>query len=344
MKFLIIIMLATQFIFADVNQLLEARYFKLNQPGVKYDNAVVSRYQVRYQDQVFENYKFLFSGSVYGQSGFLGNRDLDSLKETGILEALYIERSSAEDSLKFGRQFITLGVSRFYLPFNNVFNQINVTDPWQELTGKEALNYTRYFDAYTSVSLICAQENYYPDKTYTMIYKTTYGLTELHLYLLDQYQFEEKAYGLTLKGEQGVGWWVETKTTFNKDRVSTGETVLGLDYTFDLGESLYVSWENVRNGYGAETPADYPTVTRTSYKNKNYNIVSLRQTINEDLLLNVLDYYSHDNSFMLNSFIDYIYSDYLKFICGSTAFYGAKDGEFSPKRGSVVYGFIQYNF
>lgn len=216
-----------------------------------------------------DRYLMMVSGTVMNHYGILKETEYE-------LDRAYLDLYSAWGVVTVGKQRIAWGNSYFF-NLVDLFNTVDLFDPKGELAGIDGLsvkwNLTETAQA-EGVILPVAKAS---QSDYGLKFKYTLGLFDMTLSglkksALNTAVLERSAYVLEMKGEfsnTSPGVWFQY--ALNSDEFATRTEdyqsyVLGCDYTFKIGNGLYVLGEYLRDGLG-EVDRYYCT---SEYNLRNY--------------------------------------------------------------------------
>ncbi|MCL5020025.1 MAG: hypothetical protein M1426_06140 [Patescibacteria group bacterium] len=238
---------------------------------------------------------FTFHGFFKQRTGFL-----DPVANTGVStteQLLRIDRANIQITyphadIMIGMQRIAWGRSMLWSPFD-VFRRVNLIEPREEVRGVNALKLTIPVTSLTNIQAVYMPEERLNESPAGIRFMSAAGKTDLAFSAIYNRNnlLEQKITGIDLKGEFHIGWWMEyayysekilpnrpyipllLHTTYNR-------TVMGIDYTFNTGNGLYVMAEYYRDGSGkSDKMYDYQKL-----------FGGYRYTLARDYLLSNLNY------------------------------------------------------
>lgn len=186
------------------------------------------------------------------------------------LDRAYFQLSKKKIQLIAGMQRISLGKSFIWSPFD-VFNRVNMLEPLEEKRGVNAVKFTYYPSNLSRIMFIVSPSETLSESRLGFITDFNYKNTDFQLGLISDYDGFRKRYiaGFNLKSEIEVGYWIETAFIKQENYLPGGilqlegnkkwytTFILGIDYTFDIGNGLYMMAEYFNDNSGASNPGDY---------------------------------------------------------------------------------------
>jgi len=284
---------------------------------------------------------------------------LDSQKDVTIdVDRIYVNLYFKKFDLSIGKQRLALGVSYIWAPLD-IFNRVNILDPKEEKPGANAIKLYVPVNTGTSITGIFSPEDDFHSSTSALRAKTQLWKTDIALNLMYDGTTETSIYGLDIRGEKLIGWWIEAGYFVKPDPEAIGydvynkdiKMVLGFDYTFPFKNGLYWLNEFYYDTTGEKNPARY-----------NFDLVESgeRFTLGRIYYYSMLRYnfsgflsatFSYiancqkgDGSFILNPMIQYIISRNILFTTGFYFPCGNKDGELRKNNSRVFFAWLKINF
>ncbi len=269
-------------------------------------------------------------------------------KSTKInLDRAYINLFFKNGDLTIGKQRFPLGVAWLWSPLD-IFNRINPLEPNEEKPGANGARLSLTLASHYDLTLILSPEEKFGSSRYAVRVKRTFGVTDIALTFIRDGIRDTDIYGFDIRGESIVGWWVEGGL-FRIDSSSKYKYTLGTDYTFAIGNGLYIMGEFHYDSSGFKDP-------------ENYNLTDLiqgkRTTLGRAYIMTMLRYpfsplvscsFSvirnwYDHSTIINPAVQY---DIFENVSLSTGLYinaGSKSGEFSLQKKNVFYLWLKASF
>jgi len=249
--------------------------------------------------------------------------------EISILDRAYVDFYSSRFDLTIGRQRISWGTSYIWAPLD-VFNRVNLIEPKGEREGVNAVRVYVPFGRLSGASAAFAPEGDIPDSRKGIrVFSNLYGV-DLGLSFITGRN--ERLLGMDLRGDLEVGWWAEIVRLWEGDGAVL-KGVMGLDYTFEAGNGLYVlceyyhdeSGEPDRSRYDFSKLAERNTLARDYLFSLSNYPLRVNLTLSASLTVNL-----NDNTGILNPYIRYDIFQDVSLTFGAYIFYGPEGGEFQP--------------
>lgn len=214
---------------------------------------------------------FNYFGEMARMYRFINEQQLSNAPYQEVkLDRAYFQLSREKTQLIVGMQRISLGKSFVWSPFD-VFNRVNMLEPQEEKRGVNAVKFTYYPSNLSRIMLIASPSETLSESRLGFITDFNYKNTDFQLGIIHDFDGFRKRYiaGFNLKGEIEVGYWIETAfisqenylpgilAQLEEDKKWYTNFILGIDYTFDIGNGLYVMTEYFNDNSGATDPADY---------------------------------------------------------------------------------------
>jgi len=171
------------------------------------------------------------------------------------LDRAYVDLHFKSFDLTVGKQRVAMGVSYLWAPLD-VFNRINVFEPKEEKPGVNAFRLYVPLGDFSSITGIFSPEDRFGTSKSGLRIKTQVLGTGLGFSFIHDGIRETAIYGLDLRGENFLGWWIEVGAFIGQEEKDL-KTVLGFDYTFPLGMGLYWLNEFYYDSSGATDPELY---------------------------------------------------------------------------------------
>jgi hypothetical protein len=200
----------------------------------------------------FSFYGFISSPlGTYDQAG----ADVQFENVTINLDRAYVNLYFKKFDLSIGKQRIALGVSYLWAPLD-IFNRVNILEPKEEKPGANALKMYVPLGASTSIQGVFSPDDNFEASRYAFRAKTQLLGVDLALTVIRSGISQTTVYGLDVRGENFIGWWIEGGM-FRTPGGDDIKLVLGFDYTFPLGNGLYWLNEFFYDSSGETDPAQY---------------------------------------------------------------------------------------
>jgi hypothetical protein len=274
------------------------------------------------------------------------------------LDRAYVDLYFKKFDISIGKQRLAMGVSYIWAPLD-IFNRVNIFEPKEEKPGANAVRLYIPLGPHSSLTGIFSPEEDFRSSRSAIRAKTQLWGIDTALTFIRSGTTATSIYGLDLRGENVIGWWVEAGYFVAQDPDAAGynfynkdiKLVLGFDYTFPLKNGLYWLNEFYYDSTGEKNPGRY---------NENLVLSGRRFTLGRAYFFSMLRYSFNlflsasfnyignwqkgDGSFILNPMIQYEIS---RDILISTGFYfpcGNKDGELRKNNSNVFFLWLKINF
>ncbi len=198
-----------------------------------------------------EGYYLFTSCQVINQYGETDTANLE-------LNKAYISLYPQWSRITIGKQVVSWGNS-YLFSLVDVFNPIDIMDPKGERTGVNGIDLKTDINTTTQFEIAAFPTAKLSDGDYGAAFRTSlglfvFGVNVLHNTEPDGATKQRNSYVLDIKGELGKsglgiwGQWGEIQdSSFDETKTRYYNTVIGGDYTFSLGEGLYVLAEFLQN-------------------------------------------------------------------------------------------------
>jgi hypothetical protein len=181
---------------------------------------------------------FTFYGFITKPPGTYSKPESVEIENLRInLDRAYVDLYFKHFDISIGKQRIALGVSYLWAPLD-IFNRVNILEPKEEKPGANAAKIYVPLGASSGIMGVFSPDNNFETSRYALRAKTQVWGVDMGLTLIRSGITQTTVYGLDIRGENFIGWWIEGgifKTCENNDL----KLVLGFDYTFPLGNGLY---------------------------------------------------------------------------------------------------------
>jgi len=355
----------------------ENRFFLLDDPYAAGENlALADRYKLGDYNRLRLNFQaspsekvsvnmavdfFSFHGIIQSPLGTYKGTGDTSTSQTNVLlnlDRAYVDLYFKKCDVSIGKQRLAVGVSYIWAPLD-IFNRVNIFEPKEEKPGANAIKIYIPLGSSSSLTGIFSPENDFRTSRSAVRAKTQLWKIDTALTFIHSGTTRTSIYGLDLRGENFIGWWLEAGYFVALDPDAVGynvynrdiKLVLGFDYTFSVKNGLYWLTEFYYDSTGEKNPGRY-----------NYSLVlsGERFTLGRIYFFSMLRYHFNgflsaafsyignlgkgDGSFILNPFIQYEISQN---ITASTGLYipcGHKEGEFRKNGTNVFFTRLKVNF
>ncbi len=270
------------------------------------------------------------------------------------VDRAYMELNFKRIDLYIGKQRVPLGVSYLWAPLD-IFGRVNIFDPKEEKVGVNAFKVYLPLGASTSLTGVFAPDMKVGSSTSAFRAQTQVFGIDAALTLIRLGADKISVYGLDLRGENFVGWWLEAgyfiTSPAGGGAVSQKQVkaVLGFDYTFPLKNGLYWLNEYYYDETGQEDPEDYDYKSYLTGKRftlgRKLFLSMLRYPFND--FLNVsLSYIANwgDGSFIISPALQYDISQSVRLSSGFFFPCGPGNSEFKNFKENTFFLWLKINF
>lgn len=200
------------------------------------------------------------SGCTEDDVSALTERQIDEIGDVVGLDRLFVDVNLPRADLRVGRQGVNWGSALVFNP-TDVFAEVIVAEPWRERQGVDAARVTVPFGERAQVVGVLGADGI-PDGEIEDLrggLRGTVSRSRLDASAVAYTNGERSFAGLDLKGDAGVGWWLEGGYTLDNSADETSgftRASLGVDYSFPVLQLLYVAAQVSFDGSGL-TPDEY---------------------------------------------------------------------------------------
>ena len=357
------ILLLNSFLYADSDLFgyLENRFFLINNPEIRWDNinekfdvSDYIRLRLKYKASPSKKLTFNLAVDVYSFHGTIkspvgaynGAEDSGSNNIKIDLDRAYIDLYFKDFDISIGKQRVAMGVSYIWAPLD-IFNRINIFEPKEEKPGTNAFKAYIPIGSSSSFTGVFATENDFSSSKFgfrgqIQILSIDTGITFIRSELT-----ETSIYGLDLRGENFIGWWIEAGY-FASPHSNDVKVVLGFDYTFPIKNGLYWLNEFFFDSSGEKDSSNY---------DYNHILSGDRFTLGQKYLLSMfrysfssffstsITYISNfsDGSYIINPSIQYEINQNILLSSGFYFPLGNK-GEFKKNKQNLFFIWLKINF
>ena len=263
------------------------------------------------------------------------------------LDRAYVDLYFKRFDLSIGKQRVALGVSYVWAPLD-IFNRVNILEPKEEKPGANAIKLYVPLGASSSITAVFSPDEDFQTSRSALRGKFHIAGVDLGLTYIRWGQRDLSVYGLDLRGENVVGWWVEAGYFVFPGREET-KIAAGFDYTFPIGNGVYWLSEYYYDSSGEKDPLKY-----------DYNLLlnGDRFTLGQQYCLSMLTYNFSDfssgslsyianwgdGSFYLSPSINYDISQNIRLTSGFYFPLGKDTGEFKSNKPNVFFVWVKVNF
>ncbi len=290
---------------------------------------------------------FSFHGFVNSPLGTTPGQEAPEKNTKIDLDRAYVDLYFKKFDLTIGKQRVAIGVSYLWAPLD-VFNRVNLLEPKEEKPGRNAVRAYVPLGSASGLTAIVAPDDKFNTSTsgfraQTQVFGVDIGATAVH-----HGELGASIYGLDLRGENLVGWWLETGW-FKHANQSDVKLVLGFDYTFPIRKGLYWVSEYFYDSSGANEKENYDYAGLAAglrfTLGRSYLFSMLRYSFS-DFLSASLSYIGNlgDGSFLLNPSLAYEIAQNISLSAGCYVPMGSKGGELHTQRKNIFFLYLKVNF
>ena len=323
---------------ADLYGYLEARYLKVNGAG-----PIVPSYSTteRVRPTLVEKLNSIPGVTITATPQFLLNQFEDEpmkfQKSSDYLtvERLYADIDAGPARVRIGRQAVNWGSALIWNP-TDVFQEVFLTDYWSERQGLNALRvYVPLPKESRVTAVVTTGDTLFYQNRYALKASITRWGTDFSGVWMDDTVHNRLVWGIDLKGNAGVGYWIEAADFAPKDGgAEYQQAVLGVDYSFPVLGTLYLAAQYYYDGSGAGHPENYnfsalSLGTRRTLAMHYANLIATLN-INPDLAFSALAIENLDDStYLVTPYLVYTYKNF-RVTGGVNLAGGPEGGEFNP--------------
>ncbi|KPK89783.1 hypothetical protein AMJ80_09315 [bacterium SM23_31] len=199
------------------------------------------------------------------QTGAVGDSIAASIDQRIAVDRAYIRLYFSRADVTIGKQRVSWGRSLLWSPFD-VFNRVNFFEPQEEKFGINAIRITVPTGTTSMIEGVFSPKD--------RIDKSSAGIRALWNWRSVEFVvaaihyvhplFRQNIYGFEWKGDKEVGIWFEG-AYFNEKPVDSGilhpvnyfRWLVGVDYSFDIGNGLYLMAEYTHDESGEPDKTQY---------------------------------------------------------------------------------------
>ena len=256
------------------------------------------------------------------------------------LDRAYLDIALGDWDLRIGRQAVNFGQALIWNPVDLV----DSNSPLDFDVVKEGIDAFRASWAVSSTSSVQALLAF-PDGGGLALVRAEAlaGSADLGFLVASDARTDERVLGFDVKGDWGVGYWVESAYHDLEDGEDYLQVVAGIDYSFAVQDQLYLALQVYRDTSGGTGVRDYDFAALVAgsrrFLGRSYASLIAGLTIDE---LTSLDgsviYNLEDDSFVSTLGLTRYFFDNLEVTLRASLFGGSGPGEYNPVRGSPLFG------
>lgn len=365
MLFLLLILLSSSYLSAetDIFGYFENRFFLVENTLISWKNlndkfslGDYNRLRLKLKSSPSEKVTVNMAVDFYSFHGILTSPlgTYGSAEDAGTgssvkidLDRAYVDLYFKKFDLAVGKQRVALGVSYLWAPLD-IFNRINILEPKEEKPGANAIKLYIPLGSSSSLTGIFSPESDFSTSKSGLRAKTQMLGIDMAVTLIRSGAEEATVYGIDFRGENFIGWWLESGYFVSPDRKDI-KVVLGFDYTFPVKRGIYWLNEFFYDESGEKDPADYDyqklyTGQRFTLGQKYY--FSMLSYAFSDFFSGSAAYIANwgDGSYILNPGLRYDISQNVQITAGCYFPLGRSRGEFRKDRPNIYFVWLKINF
>ena len=242
---------------------------------------------------------------------------------------------------------MALGVSYVWAPLD-VFNRVNILEPKEEKPGANAFKLYVPCGAFSSVTGVFSPDDEFRTSKSALRIQSRISNIDAAFTLIRRGDTGTSVYGFDLRGENGIGWWLEYGYFVSLQRRDS-KLVLGFDYTFPVNKGLYWLNEFFYDAGGERDSAQYDFQRLLSGDRftlgTTYFLSLLRYGLN-DFWSASLTYIGNwgDGSFIVNPLLAFEVSQNVSLSGGLYIPLGHREGEFNASKRNLFFIWLKVNF
>lgn len=313
-----------------------------------------NRLRLQFRSPVSENISlnlaldlFTFHGIISNPLGVYGNSDQSGTTHTQ-LDRAYIDLYFPGFDITIGKQRVAIGISHLWAPLD-LFNRVNILEPAEEKPGVNAIKVYIPIGQTSSLTGVFSPEDNFNSSKSGLRAQTQIAGVDAALTFIRWGRQNQTIYGIDLRGENFIGWWVEGGY-FSSPGEKNMKFVVGFDYTFPVKGGIYWLNEFFYDESGEKDSARYDLdrlFTGESFTlAREYYFSALQFPLSGFLSLSTT-YIGNwtDGSYILSPGLRYELSQNVALNLGIYFLMGRKGGEFNMEGANdVFYIWLKMNF
>jgi len=290
---------------------------------------------------------FTFHGIISSPLGVYGNSDRSDTTHTQ-LDRAYIDLYFPGFDITIGKQRVAMGISHLWGPLD-LFNRVNIFEPAEEKPGVNAIKVYVPIGQTSSLTVVFSPEDNFNSSKSGLRAQTQIAGADAALTFIHWGRRNQTIYGLDLRGENFIGWWVEGGY-FSSPGEKNMKLVVGFDYTFPFKSGIYWLNELFYDESGEKDSGQYDLdrfFTGESFTLAREYYFSALQFPLIGLLSLSTTYIGNwtDGSYILSPGLRYEFSQNVVINLGIFFLMGRKGGEFNREGvNDVFYIWLKMNF
>ncbi len=262
----------------------------------------------------------------------LGSGDVD-------LDRAFFDVELGDWDLRIGRQAINFGQAQIWNPVDLV----DSNSPLDFDVVKEGIDAFRASWAASSTASVQGLVAFPDGGTLALLRgEVLAGSADLGFLAAADARTDEVVFGFDVKGDWGVGYWIESAFHDLSEGEDYLQVVAGFDYSFAVQDQLYLAVQLYHDESGGTGVADYDYAslgTTRRFLARGYGSLIAGLTFDELTTLNGSVIYNlEDSSFVTTVGLARYFFDNLEVTVRASLFRGSGPGEYNPVRGSPLFG------
>ncbi len=255
------------------------------------------------------------------------------------LDRAFLDLELGDWDLRVGRQAINFGQAMIWNPVDLV----DSNSPLDFDVVKEGIDAFRASWAASATASVQGLVAFPDGGTLTLVRgEVLAGSADLGFLAAADARTDERLLGFDVKGDWGVGYWLESAFHDLNEGEDYLQVVAGADYSFAVQDQLYLALQLYRDESGGTGVADYDYAslgTTRRFLARSYGSAVAGLTWNELTTLNGSVIYNfEDSSFVTTLGLVRYFFDNLEVTVRASLFRGSGPGEYNPVAGSPLFG------
>ncbi len=255
------------------------------------------------------------------------------------LDRAFFDLELGDWDLRIGRQAINFGQAQVWNPVDLV----DSNSPLDFDVVKEGVDAFRASWAASPTASVQGLVAFPDGGTLTLVRgEVLAGSADLGFLAANDARTDERVLGFDVKGDLGVGYWVESTFHDLDEGEDYLQVVAGFDYSFAVQDQLYLALQFYRDESGGTGVANYDYAslgTTRRFLGRSYGSLIAGLTFNELTTLNGSVIYNlEDSSFVTTVGLLRYFFDNFEVTVRASLFRGSGPGEYNPVQGSPLFG------
>ena len=255
------------------------------------------------------------------------------------LDRAFFDLELGDWDLRLGRQAINFGQAQIWNPVDLV----DSNSPLDFDVVKEGIDAFRASWAASATASVQGLVAFPDGGTLALLRgEVLAGSADIGLLAAADARTDERVLGFDVKGDWGVGYWIESAFHDLDEGEDYLQVVLGVDYSFAVQDQLLLALQYYRDESGGTGVADYDYAslgTTRRFLGRSYASLIAGLGFNELTTLNGSVIYNlEDSSFVTTLGLVRYFFDNLEVTVRASLFRGSGPGEYNPIQGSPLFG------